>query len=201
MNLKFLQDAITNKKVSDSLTIFVLDKETPNKLFLVNQYVTAIANSKDVPIKYLDTLDDITPEDSLFDSIETLSFNPVRVCHTKGLDVKNDSLMHEDRLIIITDKITVNKELPSDVIEFFDAQTVKIPTLEEWQIIDYIMSKASGLNEDTAKWLYNLYSGDVFRINMELEKLGLFSEYEQGKLVDTFKKDEIFEDIPKETIF
>ena len=201
MNLNFLQDAIANNRVSDSLIIFVLEKETPNKLFLANQYVNAIAKVKKVPVTYLDNLETTSEEDELFDSIETLSYKPVRVCRIKQIDIKNDSLMHEDRLILIVDKVSVNKELPSDVIEFFDSQTIKIPTLEEWQILDYILSKAEGLNEDTAKWLYNLYSGDIFRINMELEKLELFTNYEQGKLIDIFKKDEIFEDIPKESIF
>ena len=131
MNLKSLQDAIANKKVSDSLIIFVLDKETPNKLFLAHQYINAIAIVKKVALKYLDSLEEAEEDDSLFASMTTMALNPIRVLRVKSLDVKNDALMHEDKLIIITDKVTINKELPSDVIEFFDSQTIKIPTLEE----------------------------------------------------------------------
>lgn len=201
MTLKSLRDSILAQKIPDSLIIFETGKEGSNKQFLIQQYITEIAKAKNTTIEYLDTLEIQEVVEHLYESLEYKPLEPIRVYKTKELDVKNDSLIHEDRLIIITEKVEINSELPSDVTEFFNSQTITVPALEEWQVIDYIMSLAEGLTEDQAKWMYAFYGGDLFRINMELEKLALFLPYEQGRLVDEMQTSEVFECIPPKTIY
>ena len=200
MTIQKLKSDIENNRFDDSFLILVCnDKDNNNKKFLSFQYAETIAKEKNVSINFIEEL---TPKEvNLFDTDDNIVYDNYRYLDTKKFDIINNSILKESRLIICTESVDINKELDSSAKEYIESRVINIPKIEEWQIIDLIMSRAEGITEDNAKWLCSYYNSDLFRINMELDKLNLFLPYEQNNILKEFKEEGIFEDIPTNTIF
>lgn len=201
MTINTLKKLVETNKLTDSILIFIIDdKKGSNKKFLANQYISAIANNKNKSVEHIDSFE--KPEsDELFGTIESIESQNYRVFETDVLEVKDIDILQEPYLIIVTKEVKKDKNLDSTALEILDKQTVVMPDVESWQICDYILSKSEGLNIETAQWFANLYNNDLYRIDAELTKLSIFTESEQMSLMQEFKKENIFEELPQITIF
>jgi len=74
------------------------------------------------------------------------------------------------------------KSLSKEIETNFSDSIVIIDKLEDWQVIDYLISTAP-ISEDDAKYLMQEYK-DLVKLDIEVEKLRLFSENKMRDIAD-----------------
>ena len=200
MDIKVLKENIENGKIDDSILIFLIQgKDNTNQKFLSIQYAKAVAHIKNVNLSFMDSFENTS--ENLFEDVDTVQYDNYRYLFIKDLEVSNDILSKESRLIICTESIKYAENLDAGLKNFYESRTITIPTIEEWHIMDLILSRAPGLTKENASWLMSYCNKDLFRVDMELDKLSLFLPYEQSRLIKEFQEEGIYEDITDKTIF
>lgn len=165
MNIKELKQNINNYSEIDSLLIFRYadNKEEKNNIFLCLQYIKEISRINNLEINYIDNLSNCLVDDDFYgfsSDLNILIIEPDK----KFEEYCKDYSIYK-KCIIICKAIDENLELK------LSKYIVDFPTLEDWQIKDFI--KAYYPNETTQNidWFYDACSGDIFKIDNELNKL------------------------------
>lgn len=78
---------------------------------------------------------------------------------------------------------------------------IKIPKLQEWQVIDYVLSKVKGLDKQDVEWLISLYNGNYFRFINDIEKISIFDIGTQKLIFNQMLNDGQFDDLTSLTIW
>ena len=172
MTIVELKEAILNNTLSDKLLILVC----PENTFLADQYVDAICKAHEL---------DRVAIDSIFDSQQatvTLFEHPqLFVLHTDTFkEAANNYDVFTNTVVICTD---VDKKVEGDLIDYM----VTMPKLQEWQVVSYIQTHCPELSEADAAWMYKAAGGNIYKLNLELEKLELFSGDQLMELVQNMK--------------
>lgn len=186
MELKNLKKSIENFNIDNKFYIF-LNKSSND--FLPLQYVKAIANIKKTPINYIEDLNNIS--NPLF-STSTDSLNVFR---TDKLENVDPSISNINNLIIICNSID------NELQPFFNLDVVEFPTLEEWQIKDYVYTRGKGIEPKYLDWIFDICNKDIYRLEKELDKLDLFEESQREFIFENFLKDNMYEDLNNFQIF
>lgn len=155
MNIEKLKYCIINKETLPNVLIFKYSSNESE--FIFNQYLREYSNYSGYNIKHVDDLSEIS--NSLFDSVS----NNVYVYDVKKLD----SIPQTTNNIWIKCKSVSSRLKDCDIID--------IPKLEEWQIKDFIETLTK-LDKDICDKLYNNYKNNLFRLDLEIEKLKLFND-------------------------
>lgn len=154
----------------------LLENKTPNlpilfinsdSDYLVNSYINKIAQINKQTIQKISSLEEINNvKNNLFNTncLFVLEFNK----EVKDIDLS-------DLNIIIVSK--ENIDLNIDKVEF--------TPLEKWQIEDYVSILLPGINKENISWLCNKYQYDIFKLNIEANKIKLFNRVDQN---DIFNK-------------
>ena len=162
MRLDELKYHIVNKEILPGLLIFKYRKGSINSKFLFHQYLNEYSKNSDMEIiveedinKFISTgLFSGTIQDTNIHiyEIPNLEFLPEIqgvnlwiLCNSVQKKVKG---LHEDRI-------------------------VELVSLEEWQIKDYINFNLPSLSEQKQNKLYSNYKSDLFRLELEIDKLKL----------------------------
>ena len=188
VDLEALKKSIENNSLENKMLIFVRGKKD-DSVFLSNQYKDAIvASSKSFVV--VDNIPDIYK--AKFGNIFSESDDLV-VCEIENFN--EISLKVVDNLLIVCDNIS------DECKKKFSDYVVVFPTLEQWQIIDYIKSRCSGISIDNAKVLAELCDYSIFRVSNELDKICLFDSDEQDTMFDILVKDNFTSDVVTYDIF
>ena len=188
VDLEALKKSIENNSLENKMLIFVRGKKD-DSVFLSNQYKDAIvASSKSFVV--VDNIPDIYK--AKFGNIFSESDDLV-VCEIENFN--EISLKVVDNLLIVCDNIS------DECKKKFSDYVVVFPTLEQWQIIDYIKSRCSGISIDNAKVLAELCDYSIFRVSNELDKICLFDSGEQDTMFDILVKDNFTSDVVTYDIF
>lgn len=181
MTLENLKEKILNNNVDNSS--FIL-KYSDNK-FICNQYVNEIAKVKNIPKIFIDNLNDIGDNTSLFgDVVEALYIYDVEKLNIKvPIDIKN--------LIVICSSISEEQSL--DVIDV----TKVLP----WHIEDYVKVNVPGLSDNQVKWLCDICKNDIYRISSECKKLSIFPEKSQQSIFNLINDTNGYCDLNSLTIY
>ena len=167
MNIVELKDKIKSNTLDDTLIIL----QYTDNMFIAHSYIHAIATNKKLEIKYIENLAD---------------------CSNQVEDLFNNQLIDNTLYVLITDKFESNITNINNyknviiVCKDFDKDlnikdyVIKMPKLEEFQIISYIKAKCKGLDDNQAKILYNINKGDINAIETDLNKLYLFDTLNQS---------------------
>lgn len=184
-----LKTKIENKSLSDSFLVMVWDDNT----FLANQYVNEIARMKNLNKQYIDELKQVINKSDVFDTPK----NVLYVMHVDKFDTAIDNFYSFKNVIVICNKMS--KETKEAV--FSTGSYSELPSLKEWQVLQYMKAKADGIREDKLQWLYNLTHGDIYRIQNELSKISLFKKEEQTDVFTQITNEGAFSDLNSLTLF
>lgn len=179
MNIIELKDAIINGDLNDDLLVLVAD----DGHFLANQYLHEIAELKKMPINEINCLAELTEVSALsmimgYDNrLNLLRVDTFSEEHASYYDFKN--------VIVICDKIDKKLEKDPELMQF----VVKMPKLADWQVKDYMSVICPSISERDADWLYSATKGNIYRIINELDKVMLFDEATQPKVLNALRRD------------
>lgn len=197
MKLSELKSNLLNNTLGDSLLIFIWSENT----YLVNQYVKEIAKRKNQSIHYVDTYSELvnmhSNENVFGDELEEDTLNVLSVDVFD--EMANEVMTTIKNTIIICNKIA--KEVIHTYESYKESLIVEFPKLEPWQIKDYMKVVCSGLSSESIDKLYEITSGNIFRIDNELNKISCFSPLEQNSLFLNMLKSGAYSDLTQLTIF
>ena len=183
LELKLLQDLITENKLSDCFYIFLNSENS----FLSNQYIEAIANSKKIKKIYVDDLKSLLPDENdifgITDLIDDTCLYIYKVYD--NFDYKDLAITKVKNLIIVCDKID------DETKSIFDPYIIKMPKLEEWQVKDYIYTLGEGIDENKLDWLCMICDNNIYRLTNELEKLTVFNPTDRNYMFDLFVEEDM----------
>lgn len=180
MQIKELKELVENNKYKGEELIFNLAGESSR--LIVNQYIHKIALDNNLTIKYISSEDEIQTADefSLFDDLNKYLYIMV-------VDELTD-VKYYNNLIYICNKTK-------------QPTAIKIPILLDWQVEDYIMQQASGLDINDAKQLVSVYKDNYTKLFSDLTMLCTFEPAIQKNILMQLTADNYFDDIYTVNIF
>lgn len=161
--------------------------------FLIHQYIERIKEITMLPTEIIDDEQFIKliKQSSSKNAFGTSEMD-IKIYYTDNLKLEESRLSDCANLIIIAKQITPT---------IYDDIIVNIPSLEDWQIKDYIYSNLDGLNKDDLEWLFWVCGGNMFVIENEIAKLSIFPKSERKSLFPQFKNSGVFGQKTNETTF
>lgn len=185
MKIEDLKNSIENKIELNNLLIF--NCKAAGTDFIFHQYINKFADSNNYEIKHLDFLSDIQAS-FLFDTDENSSI--IYIYETDKLEeVPNTN-----------QKVWLKcKSIPKKLYEEYDEVIVDIPKLEDWHIEDYIQYNLPTLPETDRKKLFSHYKSNMFRLELEIEKIKLFEDNLPTKYYQI--ENQLFTDSTEYTVF
>jgi hypothetical protein len=164
MTCKELKEAILRKAVDTSDCLFLVYKDSP---FLARQYAEAIADGKGMALTRVDSPEEL-PADDAFGTADgnlyVLLADEVRKLEGK----------HPNSVVIC-------KKTAEDSVE--------MPKLDDWQVLDYMKAKCPGLSEDELTWLQQACDKDIYRIESETDKISIFPRESQTAMLESLMAD------------
>ncbi len=162
-----LKLAILNNILSDDLLVLQYQDDT----FIANQYIEAIAANKELEIKYIDSLDEVTEDSTGLDN--ELCFGNLFVLKVDNFtELKTDYSIYENTVIVC-------KKIDKKVSRYLSGYVIKLEKTESWEIKQYINKYCPGLPEVMVNHLINATGANTYRIVNILDQLLLFPEDER----------------------
>lgn len=183
IKLEEFKAKVINNEVNDQPLIFTYS-DTP---YLCKQYATEIAKNRKLKINRIDNLNVASNDDSFFDmDVSDLFIYEVdKLKETIPSDIKN--------IIIICKELI--SELPANI------EHIDFPKLVKWQIEDYVKMRLPGLQDIQVKWLCEITSYNIFRLDQECKKIEIFPEMSQKDLFDQLNHDNAYSDLNTYSIY
>lgn len=186
MNIEELKTLLENKQSLPNVLIL----KCPNKDadFLFYQYIHKYGDNSNKVISFVE-------------DINSLSSNAVSLFSNE--DVSDHIYIYEVQKLefvpITTQSLWIKcKTIDKKVKDAFKDNIVDMPKLESWHIKDYISTNLMWLKEHDQDELFDNYKSNLFRLNLEIEKLKLF---DGDDLVYDDIKDQLYIDSTESTIF
>lgn len=175
MDIKELQERIINNNLKEPNIVF---KCSGNGDFIVRQYLDCFAFNNNLDIVVIDSIEEL-PLPNMFIS----EYKSVYL-------IKTDKF---DSIIPKTDGYVwvICKKSKCDCIS--------IPTVEEWQIDEYIENKCKHLPKEEVSRLRSTYK-DLYKLDLELDKITVFNEESIANLYPLIKQ-QMFIDYSEYTVF
>ena len=187
LNLNEVKTDLENNKDIDQFLIFYYEDTTD---YIPVQYAKALARIRNSEILYVNELDEINSSPDPFSE------------PTSNLYVyKTDSLERIPAKYLQNNLIIITPKLLKDAEKEYDEYILRIPKLEEWQIVDYIKTVSPGLTQDEMEWLVRTYKSNMYRVELEVDKLKPFSESARQYIFEDFYVDHVFETLSEYGIF
>jgi DNA-binding protein YbaB len=131
--------------------------------FVIYQYINQISKDKNLDVVYVESLADISADaDSFFGTNEDVLY----VFNTDKLECSPELLKYKNTIIVC--KSVVGKESCAE-------NTVMFDTLTREQILEYMGVLCPEITANNLEWLYDILSGNIYTIDIELKKLKYFS--------------------------
>ena len=163
--------------------------------FIPLQYISAMSKILGHQITYLDTLEEMCPnEDDIFSSLEDTISSDIVVFNTDIVDFC-DEVVFNNNVIVVANKIDTTSK------KFYSGILIEIPKLSEWQIKDMVYSFCRGVDKNLLDWLIHNCNWDVNRLYQECSKINVFEERHRKDLFLEMSEDGTFDDMTASTIF
>lgn len=176
MQLTELKQKLKDGTLPQDLIIFRCNDQT----FLAEQYLKIIEQSRDLEERAISSLAETKSSLSLvIDYTES-----VNVIRTDVFNEFYDDYSDFNNTVIICNSIK-EKKIEKNAKDYI----IDLPSLQKWQVLDYIAAKCPGVTADMAEWLYDAAGGDINRIDNELSKIELFDKSEQNQIIINLKND------------
>lgn len=189
MTIQQLKSQIEDNTLSDDLLIL----HYTDSPFVAEQYIHKIAINRGLTITLVNTIDELLYEsDDMFDSVTP---NELKVYKCDSFGTISNELANLKNVIIITSKFEND-----DVLNFYIG-AVTIPKLIDWQIKDYAYSMLEGIDTKYIDMLIDLCSGNIFRLQREIEKISIFPSITRKYVFNEFMNDDQLSDLTTYNIF
>ena len=186
MTIQELKHGIETQVLSDE---FLVLKCSDNS-FVAHQYIKAIAEFKHKDIAFIDDIEiALNASSNIFNIVD----NELKILSVDCFSTYDRQICDLKNCIVICYKVDKNCE------ELYQRYIVEIPKLENWQISDYIYSNLRDVPKDKLDWLINICKSDIFRLDLELQKLKLFDN--PATTFQYFEDQHIFNDLSEYTVF
>ena len=192
MDIKSCKKCIEDKvKITDFL-IFKEDKTD----FISRQYIQAIAKINNQEIEYIDNIQPLLDDlDSIFNEISYETEPRLKVLKTSMFDYSDIRALNLNSVFIICNKLS------EEAGNIFKNNIIEIPSLEAWQIKDYVYSIAEGADTKQLDRIINICGSNIERLDSELAKLQIFAPEERKYLLEGMIRDGAFNDLTDYTVF
>lgn len=189
MKLETIKEQIESNNILNTFIIFQCENN-----FIPHQYVNEISKRLNLNIEYIEDLDSVVA--SSFNVFFTdTPVKSLKVYHCDTFEYYNKDLMNEENLIIICKKVDKSTQ------EIYNDYIVTVNTLEHWCVKDYLYSILSGVKTEYIDWLMEVCNYDINRLQLEAEKLLLFTENERNIVFNEMLDEKAFCDISNKGIF
>ena len=192
MDIKSCKKCIEdNVKISD----FLIFKEAKSD-FVSKQYIQAIAKINQQEIEYIDDIMPLINDlDSIFKEVAYETEPRLKVLKTSVFEYSDLRALNLDSVFIVCEKLSEEAE------NAFKNNIIEIPTLELWQIKDYVYSIAEGADTKQLDRIIQICGSNIERLDSELAKLQIFAPGERKYLLDGMIRDGAFNDLTDYTVF
>lgn len=189
MTLKDIKEQIENNKVTDKFIIF-----KGQHTFVARQYISAICRLLNLPIEYVDDLNQINqPKLDVFgwgQTEPTLKLHNVDVFEFTDYDLDNQAPL-----------IIVCKKIETRTAETYKQYIIELEELELWQIQDYLYSILDGVDKKLIDWLIKRCNSNIDRLQMEADKLLIFEPNERNIILNQMLEENAFSDTVDDNIY
>jgi hypothetical protein len=176
MTLVELKKFITTGIVPHEFLILI-DKD--NK-FLARQYTKAISDLATGGVNRITSI--YEPFQSSL-ALLTAPEDCINVLFVDTFDERAEDYSQFENTIVVCEQI--DKAI-SKVVENF---TIKLPKLEEWQILDYAKTLCPAVEEEDLLWLIRASDNNIERVINELDKVSLFDKKDQKQVFSAIRFD------------
>jgi hypothetical protein len=176
MTLVELKKFITTGIVPHEFLIIV-DKD--NK-FLARQYIQAIGNLAAGGINKISSI--YEPFQSSL-ALLTAPEDCINVLITDTFEERAEDYSEFENTIVVCEQI--DKTIINATADY----TIKLPKLEEWQILDYAKTLCPAVEEADLMWLIQAADGSIERVINELDKVKLFNKKDQKQIFSSIRFD------------
>ncbi len=176
MTLVELKNFITSGIVPHEFLILVAKE---NK-FLARQYVTAIGNLATSGLNKISSI--YEPLQSSL-TLLTVPEDSINVLFVDTFDERAEDYSQFENTIVVCEQI--DKTIISATSDY----TIKLPKLEEWQILDYAKTLCPAVEEEDLLWLIRASDNSVERVINELDKVKLFDKKDQKQIFSAIRFD------------
>lgn len=187
MKLEDFKNQLEKNELSSNIFIFKC-KDKNNSNFLFHQYLNRYISNNNFEIENIEDISALY-NTNLFDI--ALDKNILYICELDKLD---EIIINNINGYLWVKCNKVSKKLSSDYENIF----IELPKLEEWQIKDYIDFNLPALNEQAKEKLFLNYRSNLFRLELELEKIKSFDNIDT---IYTDLEDQLFVDSTEYNIF
>lgn len=163
MEIKELKKIIENKTIDNSFKLFLESDESSR--IISNQYINEISKILNLEIKYIDSIKDI-PDSSFIEDNNLY----VIIC-----DEWSESQEHNNCIGICK--------------KTKDNRAIKIPALNDWQVLDFSYKKLNGLERSTVDNLIKFYNGNYFKFLNDIDKISIFNDSQQAFIFNSLLED------------
>lgn len=144
---------------------------------VIDQYLTKMASVRNLRLKYISSLDEIPDR----------CFIPDDHLYVIKADKWDDEIYAENCVVLCkSSKVS---------------DAVKIPKLEDWQVVDYARSIAKGLSKEDLEWLLTRYAGRYMMYINDVVKISFINEGSQKLLFNQMVANGEFDTLSGLTIF
>lgn len=176
MTLVELKKFITTGTVPHDFLIFV----SKDNSFLARQYINAIGNLADGGINKISSI--YEPFQSSI-ALLTAPEGCINVLTVETFDERAEDYS------VFENTIVVCEQIDKTIIHATEDYTIKLPKLEEWQILDYAKTLCPAVEEDDLLWLIKASENSIERVINELDKVKLFDKKEQKQVFSSIRFD------------
>lgn len=176
MTLVELKNYITSGIVPHDFLILV-DKD--NK-FLARQYVNAIGDLVTGSINKISSI--YEPFQSSL-ALLTVPEDCINVLITDTFDERAEDYSQFENTLVVCEQID------KTIIHATEEYTIKLPKLEEWQILDYAKTLCPAVEEEDLLWLIRATDASIERVINELDKVKLFNKNDQKQVFSAIRFD------------
>ena len=176
MTLVDLKNYITSGIMPHDFLILV-DKD--NK-FLARQYIKAIVDLAPGGINKISSIYEPSQSSLMLLAVPEESIN---ILFTDIFDERAEDYSQFENTIVVCEQI--DKAISKAVEDF----TIKLPKLEEWQILDYAKTLCPAVEEEDLLWLIKASDNSIERVLNELDKVKLFDKKDQKQIFSSIRFD------------
>lgn len=177
MDIKKLKEQIISNSLSNDFLVLVCEEN----FFVANQYISRICQNRHCQETCVEEL--VNQENSSLSLVFDFS-NTLNVLRTDVFDAFYNDYAQFKNNIVLCNKI--DKKIEGQLADYI----VKVPKLVDWQIKDFMKLICKELEEDEINWLYEVTSGNIYKIENELDKIKLFSGKKQREILNELKYDD-----------
>lgn len=169
MSIVELKSGIENNTL-DLTNTQVWQLTDDSSLIIAEQYIHKLAEARELEIKYIDDFKAI-PDTSFMEDLNLYILKTDEI----------DKIRQHDNCIILC-KTTKYKE------------AIKLPKLEDWQVVDYACSLVKGLKKVELEWLITQYNSNYMKYLSDISKLSCINESQQSLVYEQMLNEGQFSD-------